>query len=124
MNKQEGLLFAGRLLENRKLHAIREFDPGFKRFEHGELKQDAPVKLYRMEETVKKNGLPGRKQVPVDETFRIVRFRPEGKKEDILLITNILNMRAEIIAEMYRRRWDMEVFFRFLRQELNFSHFL
>ena len=25
---------------------------------------------------------------------------------------------------MYRRRWDIEVFFRFLKQELNFSHFL
>lgn len=25
---------------------------------------------------------------------------------------------------MYRRRWDIEAFFRFLKQELNFSHFL
>lgn len=25
---------------------------------------------------------------------------------------------------MYRRRWNIEVWFRFLKQELNFSHFL
>jgi IS4 transposase len=25
---------------------------------------------------------------------------------------------------MYRRRWDIEVFFRFLKQEVNFSHFI
>jgi hypothetical protein len=25
---------------------------------------------------------------------------------------------------MYRRRWDIEVFFRFLKQEINFGHFL
>ena len=28
------------------------------------------------------------------------------------------------VAEIYRRRWDIEVFFRFLKQELSFSHFL
>jgi hypothetical protein len=126
MKKQNGLLFVGRLLENRKLHVIKEFDLPFnKRFEYGELKQDAIVQLYKMEQTVKKDGQPGsRKQVLVDETFRIIRFRPEGKDEDIILITNILYLHAELIAEMYRRRWDIEVFFRFLKQELNFSHFL
>ncbi|MDR2511386.1 MAG: transposase [Bacteroidales bacterium] len=40
------------------------------------------------------------------------------------MITDILNLRAEMIAAMYRRRWDIEVFFRFIRQELNFSHFI
>ncbi|GHT04364.1 hypothetical protein AGMMS49525_10630 [Bacteroidia bacterium] len=40
------------------------------------------------------------------------------------MITNILYLRAETIAAMYRRRWDIEVFFRFLKQGMNFSHFL
>ncbi len=30
---------------------------------------------------------------------------------------------AEII-DIYAKRWDIEVFFRFIKQELNFSHFL
>jgi hypothetical protein len=34
------------------------------------------------------------------------------------------NFRAETIALMYCRRWDIEVFFRFLKQEVNFSHFI
>jgi IS4 transposase len=29
---------------------------------------------------------------------------------------------AKEIAQAYRRRWDIEVFFRFLKQELNVSH--
>jgi len=41
-----------------------------------------------------------------------------------LLITNIIHLTTDEIAQMYRRRWDIEVFFRFLKQELNFSHFL
>ena len=28
------------------------------------------------------------------------------------------------IAEIYRRRWDIEVFFRFIKQELNIKHLL
>ncbi len=41
-----------------------------------------------------------------------------------LLITNVLELPAQDIAKMYKRRWDIEVFFRFLKQELNFSHFV
>jgi len=42
----------------------------------------------------------------------------------VLLITNDLNSSAEEIARIYRKRWDIEVFFRFIKQELNFKHFL
>jgi IS4 transposase len=59
-----------------------------------------------------------------ESVFRVILFRTEGKNEDTVLITDILNLRAEMIAAMYRRRWDIEVFFRFIRQELNFSHFI
>jgi transposase len=53
----------------------------------------------------------------------VIRFRPKGKEEDILLIISLFNLRTETIDRMYRRRWDIEVFFRFLKQEVNFSHF-
>ena len=52
-----------------------------------------------------------------------MRFKPQGKGE-ILLITNCLELTAQTITQIYRRRWDIEVFFRFIKQELNFSHFL
>jgi transposase len=63
--------------------------------------------------------------VLVEETFRVIRFRPSAKPEtEIRLITNMLAKTAHEVAQMYRRRWDIEVFFRFLKQELNFSHLL
>lgn len=31
---------------------------------------------------------------------------------------------AKDIITIYKLRWDIEVFFRFIKQELNFSHFL
>ena len=124
MKFHNGLLFVGRLLENRKLHIVKDMDCTFKRFEQGMLKQDALVQLYKNETVTGKNGRPTRRQVLENEVFRIIRFRPPNGKEDIILITNILNFRAETIALMYRRRWDIEVFFRFLKQEVNFSHFI
>lgn len=112
LNSRKGLLFVGRLMDNRKLSVVKELDLTSKSFAEGQLKQDALVYLYDKD------------KVQSDSTFRVIRFRPHGKQQDILLITNILHLRAETIARMYRRRWDIEAFFRFLKQELNFSHFL
>jgi len=47
------------------------------------------------------------------------------KKENIFyFITNDLELSQKEIADIYKQRWDIEVFFRFIKQELNASHFL
>ncbi|UFX82523.1 transposase [Candidatus Absconditicoccus praedator] len=46
------------------------------------------------------------------------------KNEVFLFITNMYNFTAEEITEFYARRWDIEVFFRFIKQEFGFSHFV
>ena len=48
----------------------------------------------------------------------------EKLKEDIVFATNIPSdvMPAEEIAEQYRERWNIEVFFRFIKQTVDFSH--
>ncbi|MFN5983381.1 MAG: transposase, partial [Fluviicola sp.] len=38
------------------------------------------------------------------------------------LLTNDFKLSPKEIAEAYRRRWDIEVFFRFIKQELNVNH--
>jgi hypothetical protein len=123
MRSKDGLLFVGRLLENRKFSVVREFDLTFKRFECGVLSKDAIVQLYGYEHVKSKTGKDVKKPFLAEEKYRVISFCPQGKKEDILLITNIFHLRAETIALMYRRRWDIEVFFRFLKQEINFGHF-
>ena len=117
MKQEDGLLFVGRLLENRKLKMIEENPIERVEFNQGVLLKDSLAQLYRYDE--KKH-----ESILVEETYRIIRFRPNNGQEDLLLITNVLHLSAQKIAEMYRRRWDIEVFFRFLKQELNFSHFL
>jgi len=44
--------------------------------------------------------------------------------ESIHFVTNIKELSAEDIALLYKHRWDIEVFFKFLKQELNFSHLI
>ena len=47
------------------------------------------------------------------------------KKENIFyFITNKLELSPKEIADIYKQRWDIEVFLRFIKQELNASHFL
>jgi hypothetical protein len=119
MKSEEGLLFIGRLQDNRKLKIIRSDNTETVAFSHGKLILDAEVQLYKQDKSSKSH-----KSVLVEENFRVIRFMPSGKKKEITLITNISDISAEDIAAMYRRRWDIEVFFRFIKQELNFSHFL
>jgi hypothetical protein len=41
----------------------------------------------------------------------------------VRIITNLWDKDPIQIAEIYRQRWSIEVFFRFIKQELNFKHF-
>lgn len=123
MNSHDGLRFVGRLTENRKLHEVKDIKDPAEAFEYGELLEDRLVKLYKRIERINKDGRVTVGKELAHEVFRVVRFKPQRKNE-ILLITNCLELKASDIARIYRRRWDIEVFFRFLKQELNFSHFL
>jgi hypothetical protein len=54
---------------------------------------------------------------------RIEAIRLEDN-EPIVFITNIENLTAIDITELYKRRWDIEVFFKFIKQLLNFNHLI
>lgn len=47
-----------------------------------------------------------------------------GNKGTIVLLSNLLNVPAEIIALVYRYRWTIEIFFRFFKQTLGCRHLL
>ncbi len=57
------------------------------------------------------------------ETFRLIATENKDG-ETLLFLTNLKEEKAENITALYRKRWDIEVFFRFVKQELNFSHFM
>lgn len=60
----------------------------------------------------------------VKEEFRLIEVQRTEDDKKIFFLTNILDLPAEMIAQIYRRRWDIEVFFRFMKQEMNLTHFV
>lgn len=54
--------------------------------------------------------------------FRLVITESLETGEPLWFLTNILDISAKEITEIYKKRWEIEKFFRFLKQELNFSH--
>ncbi len=60
-------------------------------------------------------------------SFRLIEFyiKDKSKKtKKISFLTNIDDISHNEIADIYRHRWDIEVLFRFMKQEMNLSHFV
>lgn len=66
-------------------------------------------------------GIPC-KRIYYGEYFRLITAYDSQSKTYYYFLTNIFDVGVEEILAMYKSRWDIEVFFRFLKQELNFSH--
>jgi IS4 transposase len=58
-------------------------------------------------------------QVPVREVTVII---DTGKL--LRIVTNDLDARAEEIADLYKQRWQIELFFRWVKQTLRIKHFI
>lgn len=59
--------------------------------------------------------------------LRMVTFGFVDSKQqyrEFSLLTNLMNHRSEEIAELYRERWNIEVFFRWLKTFLKLKHWL
>lgn len=53
--------------------------------------------------------------------FRVVSFRDENGRR-FHVATNLMGISAETVAELYRARWQVELFFRWVKQHLNVKH--
>jgi IS4 transposase len=60
---------------------------------------------------------------PLQEPVREIRVRIETGKV-LRILTNDLDAPAKEIADLYKRRWQIELFFRWIKQTLKIRHFL
>lgn len=56
--------------------------------------------------------------------YRRIEAIQLASNETICFITNIENLTAAEITEIYKQRWEIEVFFKFIKQLLNFKHLI
>lgn len=60
----------------------------------------------------------------VKTEFRLVTGKNRDTKQKIYFLTNVDFLAAVEITELYKSRWEIEIFFKFIKQQLNFSHLL
>lgn len=105
----ENLLFVTRVNTNTVFRLIESKKIRSKKANELIIKQDLIVEL------------KDRDNVWTSSQFRLIKTMLPDKNE-IYFLTNITDLPPEEIATIYKRRWDIEVFFKFLKQELNLTH--
>lgn len=55
-------------------------------------------------------------------TYRLIKGRINASGEEIIFLSNMMEMSCYEIAATYKLRWEIEIFFKFLKQELNIEH--
>lgn len=66
-------------------------------------------------------GFYSRKHYP--EKLRIVRYWDEEQGREFIFITNDMTISALQVAELYKNRWKVELFFKWLKQHLKIKKF-
>lgn len=62
-------------------------------------------------------------KMKLKEPFRLIKAISKATNETLYFLTNIEDLTAIEITEIYKQRWDIEVFFKFIKQYLHFKHF-
>jgi hypothetical protein len=57
------------------------------------------------------------------EQLRLVKFWDEEQKREFVFLTNAMHISALQVAELYRNRWQVELFFKWLKQHLKIKKF-
>ena len=107
----EGCRFVTRLKKNSPTRLIetRAVDP------EGSILADCVARLSTRLASSRKN--------PFDKPVRLVTVRIDSGRE-ITLLSNDLDAPATEIAALYKQRWQVELFFKWVKQNLKIRHFL
>jgi len=66
--------------------------------------------------------LVSKKQHRTANRYRVIKATIDQSGEQICFVTNMLEADAYQIASWYRQRWEIELFFKFIKQHLNVKH--
>ena len=112
----EGTLFVARVHETPRYELISTHSEEIKstQLPQGDLEfiQDSVVNLYESSHKVNPAKL------------RLIQFTVTKDGKILSFVTNVWDIEPQAIAQIYKMRWDIEVLFRFMKQEMNLSHFV
>jgi hypothetical protein len=106
---REGVYFVTRLKANADIQIVERHSVP----EGGNVLQDETVRLQAF--------VAGR---PDLEDLRCVTIWLEDKQEELVLLTNNFKLAASTIAAIFKERWQIELFFKLLKQQLKIKTFV
>jgi len=115
---EHDIKFVTRINQNPRYELVGPFwkDDGQQDNEDLEFIQDSIVKLFKSGHEI------------VDKEFRLIQYHVKhpikGQEKTLSFLTNVWDIEATSIAQIYKSRWDIEVLFRFMKQEMNLTHFV
>lgn len=105
-----GVFWVTRAKDNLRCRVGRKFQPG----RHGNILRDDLIRL---------TG-PARKHYPVELRRVVAWVEVDGQWREMTFLTNHLEWSAQTVADLYRCRWEIEVFFKQIKQTLQLADFL
>ena len=57
------------------------------------------------------------------ERMRLIRYWDEEQGREFMFLTNAMDINALLVAELYKNRWQIELFFKWLKQHLKIKKF-
>lgn len=106
-----GVYFVIRHKENIKFNSLKELELPKERHEH--LLKDEIIAL---------TGIKTKDKYP--KKLRRVAVWDEKNQQTIEIITNQMSWTANTISELYKARWEVEIFFRDIKQQLHIKSFI
>jgi hypothetical protein len=96
------------------------------------LKSNAQIKVIKTNRCAKTSGIrkdqiiriTGTKASSYPEKLRVITFYHEEAKKTLQFLTNNFKMSAKRIAAIYKLRWQIELFFKWMKQHLKVKTFL
>jgi hypothetical protein len=106
---REGVYFVSRLKKNADIQIVQDYPVP----KGSNVLKDQKVRLQAL--------VAGR---PDLEDLRMVTLWREDKQEELVLLTNNFKLAASTIAAIYKERWQVELFFKLLKQQLKIKTFV
>lgn len=74
------------------------------------------------DQTIRLTGYYQQQYYP--ENLRLITFYDGKNKEELVFITNNFKLASSTVAELYKHRWQIELFFKWIKQNLKIKTFL
>lgn len=111
----------------RQLYRITEIGAFFvirakKNLQYKEVKQERKLpQNVLLDAEIELTGLNAKRYYP--KRLRLVRYHDEEQNRDFMFLTNALSVTSLQVADLYKNRWQVELFFKWLKQHLKIKRF-